>query len=135
MESDATKCWCELDKKRTPEGFTPSIWVNLDLNFLCILSMEFDVRLPAITLHTFPWKGIRPLFLISPLRPRRKQYSSVQMASWGSLVEAASSSHLEALVTANLQALGLLVDLVKGKGGQTWVQQSHCLTQESGMTK
>lgn len=57
------------------------------------------------------------------------------MASWGSLVEEASSSHLGALVTTNLQALGILVDLVKGKGGQTWVQQSHCLTKESGTTK
>lgn len=57
------------------------------------------------------------------------------MASRGSLVEAESPSHLGALVTANLQALGLLVDLVKGKGGQTRVQLRHSLTQETGEDK
>lgn len=37
-------------------------------------------------------------------------------------MDAESPSHLGALVTANLQALGILVDLIKDKGGQTWVQ-------------
>lgn len=57
------------------------------------------------------------------------------MASRGSLVEAESPGHLGALVTANLQALGILVDLVKGKGGQTRVQRRHSLTKETGKTK
>lgn len=57
------------------------------------------------------------------------------MASRGSLVEAESPSYLGALVTADLQALGILVDLAKGKRGQTWVQRRHSLTKETGKTK
>lgn len=37
-------------------------------------------------------------------------------------MEAESPSYLGALVTADLQALGILVDLPKGKRGQTRVQ-------------